>query len=74
MILVLFRANSLKRALRRVVEHKDSITDEQNFSDEKEDGKTSNITIITDETPIDNGTSKFFMRYASFFYIFLSFL
>jgi len=60
-IIFFLRANSLKRALRRLVEHKDSIVDEKNLSDEKQDIKTSNITIISDDIPINDATSKFFV-------------
>jgi len=43
------------------VEHKDSIVDEKNLSDEKQDIKTSNITVISDDIPMNNTTSKFFV-------------
>jgi len=43
------------------VEHKDSIVDETNLSDEKQDIKTSNITVLSDDIPMNNATSKFFV-------------
>ncbi|XP_011351823.2 diacylglycerol kinase eta isoform X1 [Ooceraea biroi] len=58
---VISRANSLKRAFKRLVEHRDSLVDEQNPLDEKQDVKTSNIhhiSIMSDDTPINNMTNR----------------
>ncbi|XP_025074284.1 LOW QUALITY PROTEIN: diacylglycerol kinase eta [Pogonomyrmex barbatus] len=55
---VMSRADSLKRAIRRLVEHTETAVDEQNNpSDEKQSNKTPNIAIIPDNSPI-NVTSK----------------
>lgn len=56
-----FRANSLKRAIRRLVEHTESAVDEQNDpSDEKQGNKMPNITITSDNSSMNIATSKFF--------------
>lgn len=56
-----FRANSLKRAIRRLVEHTESAVDEQNDpSDEKQGSKMPNITITCDNSSMNTATSKFF--------------
>lgn len=58
----IYRANSLKRAIRRLVEHTETAVDEQNNpSDEKQGNKMPNITIIPDNFPINIMTSKFFL-------------
>lgn len=45
-----FRANSLKRAIRRLVEHTELAVDEQNSSaSDRQQGKTPNITITCDD-------------------------
>ncbi|XP_014484616.1 PREDICTED: diacylglycerol kinase eta isoform X6 [Dinoponera quadriceps] len=55
---VMSRANSLKRAIRRLVEHTELAIDEQNNpSDEKPCSKMPNITITSDSSPI-NTTGK----------------
>ncbi|XP_029155939.1 diacylglycerol kinase eta isoform X3 [Nylanderia fulva] len=49
---VMSRANSLKRAIRRLVEHTELTVDEQNDpSDEKQGIKMPNITITCDNSP-----------------------
>ncbi|XP_071577099.1 diacylglycerol kinase eta isoform X4 [Temnothorax nylanderi] len=56
---VMSRANSLKRAIRRLVEHTETAVDEQNNpSIEKQGGKMPNITITSDGSPINIVTSK----------------
>lgn len=59
----IYRANSLKRAIRRLVEHTETAVDEQNNpSDEKQGDKISpNIAIISNSSPINIMTSKFFL-------------
>lgn len=58
----IYRANSLKRAIRRLVEHTETAVDEQNNpSDEKQGSKMANIAIISDNCPINIMTSKFFL-------------
>ncbi|XP_025161810.1 diacylglycerol kinase eta isoform X6 [Harpegnathos saltator] len=55
---VMSRANSLKRAIRRLVEHTETAVDEQNNpSDEKQGSKMPNITVTSDISPI-NSTGK----------------
>lgn len=57
----IYRANSLKRAIRRLVEHTETAIDEQNNpSDEKQGDKIPNIAIICDSSPINTMTGKFF--------------
>ncbi|XP_020297284.1 diacylglycerol kinase eta isoform X2 [Pseudomyrmex gracilis] len=55
---VMSRANSLKRAIRRLVEHTEVTIDEQNnSSDEKQSSKMPNITITSDSS-INTATNK----------------
>ncbi|XP_012523249.1 diacylglycerol kinase eta isoform X3 [Monomorium pharaonis] len=56
---VMSRANSLKRAIRRLVEHTETTVDEQNNpSDEKQGSKLPNITVISDSSSINIITNK----------------
>ncbi|XP_011164815.1 diacylglycerol kinase eta isoform X7 [Solenopsis invicta] len=56
---VMSRANSLKRAIRRLVEHTETAVDEQNNPlDEKQGNKMPNIAIISDNSPINIMTNK----------------
>lgn len=59
-ILIFFRANSLKRAIRKLVEHTESAVDEHNDpSDEKQSSKMPNITITSDNPSMNTTISKF---------------
>ncbi|KAL6431277.1 hypothetical protein ACFW04_007148 [Cataglyphis niger] len=56
---VMSRANSLKRAIRRLVEHTESAVDEQNNpSDEKQGNKMPNITITSDNSSMNIATNN----------------
>ncbi|XP_050453538.1 diacylglycerol kinase eta isoform X5 [Cataglyphis hispanica] len=56
---VMSRANSLKRAIRRLVEHTESAVDEQNDpSDEKQGNKMPNITITSDNSSMNIATNN----------------
>ncbi|XP_012222170.2 diacylglycerol kinase eta isoform X2 [Linepithema humile] len=56
---VMSRANSLKRAIRGLVEHVESAIDEQNNPlDEKQDSRMPNITITSDNSPINTASNK----------------
>lgn len=53
------------------MEHTETAVDEQNNpSDEKPGNKMPNITIISDNSPINTMTSKFFIYSTSDLYIF----
>lgn len=56
---VMSRANSLKRAIRRLVEHTESAVDEQNSSaSDRQAGKTPDITITCDDASAGENRSE----------------
>lgn len=63
-LMFFYRANSLKRAVRRLVEHTEMAVDDQNDpADEKRGNKMPNITITSDNTPMNTETSRFFFSF-----------